>query len=56
MLGVRAILPCNRAHSLAEDGVTRLCYAGSTLQSTPQSVEVGGHPSSWALSLRQQFH
>ena len=46
MLGVRAdITPQTArmdAHSLAEDGVTRLCYAGSTLQSTPQSVEVGG--------------
>lgn len=45
MLGVRADITPQvarmDAHSLAEKGVTRLCYAGSTLQSTPQSV-VGG--------------
>lgn len=45
MLGVRADITPQvarmDAHSLAEDGVTRLCYAGSTLQSTPQSV-IGG--------------
>ena len=48
MLGVRAdITPQTArmdAHSLAEDGVTRLCYAGSTLQSTPQSVGSGRAP------------
>lgn len=48
MLGVRAdITPQTArmdAHSLAEDGVTRLCYAGSTLQSTPQSVVSGRAP------------
>ena len=48
MLGVRAdITPQTArmdAHSLAEDGVTRLCYAGSTLQSTPQSVASGRAP------------
>ena len=45
MLGVRADITPQvarmDAHSLAENGVTRLCYAGSTLQSTPQSV-IGG--------------
>ena len=45
MLGVRADITPQAArmdaHSLAENGVTRLCYAGSTLQSTPQSV-IGG--------------
>ena len=48
MLGVRAdITPQTArmdAHSLAEEGVTRLCYAGSTLQSTPQSVISGRAP------------
>lgn len=48
MLGVRAdITPQTArmdAHSLAEDGVTRLCYTGSTLQSTPQSVVSGRAP------------
>ena len=48
MLGVRAdITPQTArmdAHSLAEAGVTRLCYAGSTLQSTPQSVISGRAP------------
>ena len=42
MLGVRAdITPQTArmdAHSLAETGVTRLCYAGSTLLSAPQSA------------------
>ena len=45
MLGVRADITPQAArmdaHSLADNGVTRLCYAGSTLQSTPQSV-IGG--------------
>ena len=45
MLGVRADITPQAArmdaHSLAENGVTRLCYAGPTLQSTPQSV-IGG--------------
>jgi len=48
MLGVRAdITPQTArmdAHSLAEEGVTRLCYAGSTLQSTPQAVISGRAP------------
>ena len=48
MLGVRAdITPQTArmdAHSLAEEGVTRLCYAGSTLQSSPQSVISGRAP------------
>ena len=48
MLGVRAdITPQTArmdAHSLAEEGVTRLCYAGSTLQSTSQSVISGRAP------------
>ena len=48
MLGVRAdITPQTArmdAHSLAEEGVTRLCYAGSTLQSTPQSEISGRSP------------
>ena len=45
MLGVRADITPQvarmDAHSLGEDGVTRLCYVGSTLQSVPQAV-VGG--------------
>ena len=45
MLGVRADITPQvarmDAHSLSEDGVTRLCYVGSTLQSVPQAV-VGG--------------
>ena len=48
MLGVRADITPQAArmdaHSLAEEGVTRLCYAGSTLQSTPQSVISGRAP------------
>ncbi len=48
MLGVRAdITPQTArmdAHSIAEDGVTRLCYASSTLQSTPQPVGSGRAP------------
>jgi len=32
------------AHSLGEPGVTRLCYAGSTLHSTPLSVTGGRSP------------
>ena len=45
MLGIRADITPQvarmDAHSLAEEGVTRLCYAGSTLQAVPQAV-VGG--------------
>ena len=41
MLGVRADITPQvariDAHSLAEDGVTRLCYAGSTLHTRPKS-------------------
>ena len=48
MMGVRADITTQTAridaHSLAEDGVTRLCYAGSTLQSTPQSSVSGRAP------------
>ena len=48
MLGVRADITPQAArmdaHSLAEEGVTRLCYAGSTLRSTPQSVINGRAP------------
>ncbi len=47
-LGVRAdITPqVSRidAHSLGESGVTRLCYAGSTLHSAAQSVTAGRSP------------
>ncbi len=47
-LGVRADITPQvariDAHSLAEAGVTRLCYAGSTLHSTPQSVLSGRSP------------
>ncbi len=32
------------AHSLGEEGVTRLCYAGSTLHSTSQSALAGRSP------------
>ena len=32
------------AHSLGESGVTRLCYAGSTLHSAPQSVMASRSP------------
>ena len=45
MLGIRADITPQvarmDAHSLGETGVTRLCYAGSTLQAIPQAV-VGG--------------
>ena len=48
MLGVRADMTPQAAridaHSLGEDGVTRLCYAGSTLHSTPQSIVAGRSP------------
>jgi ATP phosphoribosyltransferase regulatory subunit len=48
MLGVRADITPQvariDAHSLAEDGVTRLCYAGSTLLSAPQSATAGRAP------------
>ena len=48
MLGVRADITPQvarmDAHSLAEEGVTRLCYAGSTLQSAPQNVASGRAP------------
>lgn len=48
MLGVRADITPQAArmdaHSLAETGVTRLCYAGSTLQSSPQSAISGRAP------------
>ena len=48
MLGVRADITPQAArmdaHSLAETGVTRLCYAGSTLQSSPQSATSGRAP------------
>jgi len=47
-LGVRADMTPQvariDAHSLAEDGVTRLCYSGSTLHSTAQSVLSGRSP------------
>lgn len=47
-LGVRADITPQvariDAHSLNEPGVTRLCYAGSTLHSTPQSVMSGRSP------------
>ena len=48
MLGVRADITPQvarmDAHSLAEEGVTRLCYAGSTLQSAPHNVGSGRAP------------
>jgi ATP phosphoribosyltransferase regulatory subunit len=48
MLGVRADITPQvariDAHSLGEPGVTRLCYAGSTLHSTPLSVTGGRSP------------
>ncbi len=48
MLGVRADITPQvarmDAHSLGEDGVTRLCYVGSTLQSMPQAVTGGRAP------------
>lgn len=47
-LGVRADMTPQAAridaHSLGETGVTRLCYAGSTLHSAPQSVMSGRSP------------
>jgi len=47
-LGVRADMTPQAAridaHSLGEEGVTRLCYAGSTLHSAPQSVMAGRSP------------
>lgn len=47
-LGVRADMTPQvariDAHSLGEEGVTRLCYAGSTLHSAPQSVLAGRSP------------
>lgn len=47
-LGVRADMTPQvariDAHSLGENGVTRLCYAGSTLHSAPQSVMAGRSP------------
>jgi len=47
-LGVRADMTPQAAridaHSLGEEGVTRLCYAGSTLHSAPQSVMGGRSP------------
>jgi len=48
MLGVRADITPQAAridaHSLGEAGVTRLCYAGSTLQTVPQASGVGRSP------------
>ena len=48
MLGVRADITPQAAridaHSLGEPGVTRLCYAGSTLQAVPQASGVGRSP------------
>jgi ATP phosphoribosyltransferase regulatory subunit len=48
MLGVRADITPQAAridaHSLGEEGVTRLCYAGSTLQAVPQSTGVSRSP------------
>ena len=47
-LGVRADMTPQTAridaHSLGEEGVTRLCYAGSTLHSAPQSLMAGRSP------------
>ena len=47
-LGVRADMTPQTAsidaHSLCEEGVTRLCYAGSTLHSAPQSLMAGRSP------------
>ncbi len=47
-LGVRADITPQvariDAHSLAESGVTRLCYAGSTLHSASQTVGAGRSP------------
>ena len=48
MLGVRADITPQAAridaHSLAEAGATRLCYAGSTLQAVPQATGIGRSP------------
>ena len=48
MLGVRADMTPQvariDAHALGEEGVTRLCYAGSTLHSAPQSTAAGRSP------------
>ncbi len=48
MLGVRADITPQAAridaHSLAEAGATRLCYAGSTLQAVPQATGTGRSP------------
>ncbi len=47
-MGVRADMTPQAAridaHSLGEPGITRLCYAGSTLHSVPQSVMAGRSP------------
>ncbi|MEE4203150.1 MAG: ATP phosphoribosyltransferase regulatory subunit [Halieaceae bacterium] len=47
-LGVRADITPQvariDAHSLGESGITRLCYAGSTLHSAPQAVTQGRSP------------
>ena len=47
-LGVRADITPQvariDAHSLAEDGVTRLCYAGSTLHTRPKSLMASRSP------------
>ena len=47
-MGVRADMTPQAAridaHSLGEQGITRLCYAGSTLHSMPQSVMAGRSP------------
>ena len=47
-MGVRADMTPQTAridaHSLGEQGITRLCYAGSTLHSMPQSVMAGRSP------------
>jgi ATP phosphoribosyltransferase regulatory subunit len=48
MLGVRADITPQAAridaHSLGEAGITRLCYAGSTLQAVPQATGGGRSP------------
>jgi ATP phosphoribosyltransferase regulatory subunit len=47
-LGIRADITTQvariDAHSLAEDGVTRLCYAGSTLHTRPKSLMASRSP------------
>ena len=47
-LGVRADITPQvariDAHSMAREGITRLCYAGSTLHSSAQSVMTGRSP------------